>query len=406
MSLHSFVGPLANLWEPNTPAGCRRIEFDSPFLLNEQLAALRAGDENWGDTFKTATVRSIFSVHEGERGMFAAIQQIQRDAEAAVRMGATILIVSDRGVDKDMAPIPALLAVGAVHHHLIRAGLRTRCSIIAESGEPRDSHHFACLIGYGAAAVNPYLALETAQSEADPEAVAKSVANFKKAIESGLLKIMSKMGISTVASYHGAQIFEALGVNKIVVDECFSKTPTRIHGVGFEEIARDTLRLHETAYPGDEEVAGKEKLENFAYLRFRKDGELHAFTPSWFKPFHKAVRENDYENQFKIYSDTINEREKPIVLRDLLEYKPLGEPIPIEEVEPVEALFKRFLHGGDVARQLEQRGARDDGDRDEPHRRQDRIRARAAKTRAASTATRTAIGATRRSNKSRRAVSA
>ena len=342
MSLHSFVGPLANLWEPNAPAGCRRIEFDSPFLLNEQLAALRAGNENWGDTFKTATVRSIWSVHEGERGMFAAIQQIQRDAEAAVRMGATILIVSDRGVDKDSAPIPALLAVGAVHHHLIRAGLRTRCSIIAESGEPRDSHHFACLIGYGAAAVNPYLALETAQSEADPEAVAKSVANFKKAIESGLLKIMSKMGISTVASYHGAQVFEALGVNKIVVDECFSKTPTRIHGVGFEEIARDTLRLHETAYPGDEEAQGKEKLENFAYLRFRKDGELHAFTPSWFKPFHKAVRENDYENQFKIYSDTINEREKPIVLRDLLEYKALGEPIPIEEVEPVEAIFKRF----------------------------------------------------------------
>ena len=342
MSLHSFVGPLANLWEPNTPEGCRRIEFASPFLLNEQLAALRAGNEAWGDTFKTATVKSVFSVHEGEAGMRPAIEQLQRDAEAAVRMGATILIISDRGVNKDTAAIPALLAVGAVHHHLIRAGLRTRCSIIAESGEPRDSHHFACLIGYGAAAVNPYLALETAQNEADPEAVAKAVSNFKKAVESGLLKIMSKMGISTVASYHGAQIFEALGVNHEVVDECFTKTPTRIHGVGFVEIARDVLRLHETAYPHDEEANGKEKLENFAYLRFRKDGELHAFTPSWFKPFHKAVRENNYQDQFKIFSDAINERERPIVLRDLLEYKPLGTAIPIEEVEPVEAIFKRF----------------------------------------------------------------
>ena len=258
-----------------------------------------------------------------------------------MREGATILIVSDRGVDATTAPIPALLAVGAVHHHLIRAGLRTKCSIIAESGEPRDSHHFACLIGYGAAAVNPYLALETAQNQADPEAVEKAVQNFKKAVESGLLKIMSKMGISTVASYHGAQVFEALGVAPAVVDECFTKTPTRIHGSGFLELGRDVLRLHETAYPKEDEK-GADKLENFAYLRFRKDGELHAFTPSWFKPFHKAVRENNYDEQFKIYSEAINQRDKPIVLRDLLEYKPLGQPIPIEEVEPVEAIFKRF----------------------------------------------------------------
>ncbi|MBW3636539.1 MAG: glutamate synthase subunit alpha, partial [Armatimonadetes bacterium] len=339
MSLHSFVGPLANLWEENTPESCRRIEFPTPLLLNEHLAAIRLGETNWGANFKSATVVSTFPVSEGENGLEQAVHKLQRDAAQAVRDGAAILIVSDRGVSAEIAPIPALLAVGAVHHHLIREGLRTRCSIIAESGEPRDSHHFACLIGYGAAAVNPYLALETAQAQSDPEAVEKAVANFKKAVESGLLKVMSKMGISAVASYHGAQIFEALGVNPELVKECFAGTPSRIRGVGFVEIARDVLRLHETAYPRE---APASKLENFAFLRYRNGGELHAFTPSWFKPFHKAVREGDYENQFKIYSQTIDEREKPIVLRDLLSYRPLGAPIPIEEVEPVEALFKRF----------------------------------------------------------------
>jgi len=339
MSLHSFVGPLANLWEENTPESCRRIEFPTPLLLNEQLAAIRSGETNWGAGFKSATVKSVWPISAGENGLQIAVKTLQSDAARAVREGATILIISDRGVDKDTAPIPALMAVGAVHHHLIREGLRTRCSIIAESGEPRDSHHFACLIGYGAAAVNPYLALETAQAQSDPELVEKSVANFKKAVESGLLKVMSKMGISAVASYHGAQIFEALGVHPELVEECFTGTPTRIRGSNFAEIARDVLRLHQTAYPPETEAT---KLENFAYLRYRGGGELHAFTPSWFKPFHKAVREGDFENQFKIYSQTIDAREKPIVLRDLLEYKPLGEAVPLEEVEPVEALFKRF----------------------------------------------------------------
>jgi glutamate synthase (ferredoxin) len=339
MSLHSFVGPLANLWEKNTPEACRRIEFPTPLLLNEQLAAIRHGEENWGESFKSATVKSTFPIADGEAGLEKAVKRLQIEAAQAVRDGAAILIVSDRGVGKDTAPIPALMAVGAVHHYLISQGLRTRCSIIAESGEPREPHHFACLIGYGAAAVNPYLALETAQAQSDPELVEKSVANFKKAIESGLLKVMSKMGISAVASYHGAQIFEALGVHPDLVACCFTGTPTRIRGANFTEIARDVLRLHETAYPKD---APATKLENFAYLRYRGGGELHAFTPSWFKPFHKAVREGDFENQFRIYSQTVDHREKPIVLRDLLEYKPLGEPVPLEEVEPIEAIFKRF----------------------------------------------------------------
>ena len=339
MSLNSFVGPLANLWDEDQPEDCRRIEFPSPLLLNEQLAAIRKGQQNWGDAFKAATISSTFPVSSGEGGLEKALERLQNDAERAVRDGASILIASDRGVSSQVAPIPAVLAVGAVHHHLIRQGLRTRCSIIAESGEPRDSHHFACLIGYGAAAVNPYLALETVQSQSDPEAVEKSVANFKKAVESGLLKIFSKMGISTVASYHGAQIFEILGIGPDVVANAFNGTPSRIRGVGYAEIARDVLRLHETAYPPESHAT---KLENFAYLRYRNGGELHAFTPSWFKPFHKAVRENDFENQFRIYSDAVNTREKPIVLRDLLDYKVIGEPVPLDEVESAESLFKRF----------------------------------------------------------------
>ncbi|HEX8463792.1 MAG TPA: glutamate synthase central domain-containing protein, partial [Abditibacterium sp.] len=242
MSLHSFVGPLANLWEENTPESCRRIEFPTPLLLNEQLAAIRNGETNWGGNFKAATVKSTFAVADGPGGLEAAVHRLREDAADAVRQGASILIISDRGVGREVAPIPALLAVAAVHHHLIREGLRTRCSIIAESGEPRDSHHFACLIGYGAAAVNPYLALETAQAQSDPELVEKAVANFKKAIESGLLKVMSKMGISAVASYHGAQIFEALGIHPDLVSECFTDTPSRIRGSNFHEIAVDVLR--------------------------------------------------------------------------------------------------------------------------------------------------------------------
>jgi len=344
MSLHSFVGPLTNLWEDNEATACRRIEFPSPILLNEQLAAMRVGNPAWNGHFKAATISATFPVEQGEAGLEPAVKRLQKAATKAVREGATILIVSDRGVNAETAPIPALIAVGAVHHHLIDEGLRTRCSIVCESGEPRDSHHFACLIGYGAAAVNPYLALETAQASADPDAVEKAVANFKKATENGLLKIMSKMGISAVASYHGAQIFEALGLAPEIVDVCFKNTPSRIRGVSFAELAKDVLRLHATGFPPAGEAQGP-KLENFAYLRFRNGGELHAFTPSWFKPFHEAVRTNDYETKFRIYSDTITKREKPIVLRDLIEYSPAGPAISIDEVESKETIFRRFCTG-------------------------------------------------------------
>ncbi|MDQ3813769.1 MAG: glutamate synthase large subunit, partial [Armatimonadota bacterium] len=283
--------------------------------------------------------------------MESAVHRLRDEAERAVRDGATILILSDRGVDAATAPIPALLAVGAVHHHLIHVGLRTRVSLVAETGEPRDAHHFACLIGYGATAVNPYLSFETiaALHEHGPEDgydAGQAKTAFRNAMEGGLLKIMSKMGIATVSSYQGAQIFEALGLAPELIEECFTGTPSRIRGVGYTEIARDVLRLHATAYPPDgEHAAAPLKLENFAFLRYRKDGELHAFDPAWFKKMHDAVHNNDYEGAYRAFAAIVNERKKPIALRDLLDYARAAAPIPVEDVEPVEAIFARMTTG-------------------------------------------------------------
>ncbi len=217
MSLQTFIGPRSNLWS-ETPQSCRRIQFKSPVLTDTQLAWLRDGASTCGDEFKSAVLKATFPIEDGEAALERAVHWLRQEAENAVRDGAGILILSDRGVDSKTAPIPALLAVGAVHHHLTRAGLRTKCSIVVESGEPHESHPFACLLGYGASAINPYLAHQSIAGLRDKEAeefegsVDELIAKFHKAIESGLLKIMSKMGISTLSSYHGAQIFEALGL--------------------------------------------------------------------------------------------------------------------------------------------------------------------------------------------------
>jgi glutamate synthase (NADPH/NADH) large chain/glutamate synthase (ferredoxin) len=345
MSLSTLIGPRANLWS-ESPESCRRITFSSPLLSESQLEWLRDGASTSDARFASATIKATFPVEDGEEALERAVGWLRQEAERAVRGGASILILSDRGVDEKNAPIPALLAVGAVHHHLTRAGLRNRCSIIAESGEPHDPHAFACLLGFGAAAVNPYLAhaairslCEKGQVEGFDGDVSQVLARFKKAIESGLLKVMSKMGISTLSSYQGAQIFEALGLAPQIVEECFTHTPSRIRGSGYKEVARDVLRLHGAAFPD------ATKLDNFAFLRYRKDGEAHAFSPTWFKTFHNAVRNGDYETQYAIYRDQVNERERPIALRDLLDWAPAGSPIPIEEVEPVEAIFARVTTG-------------------------------------------------------------
>jgi glutamate synthase (NADPH/NADH) large chain/glutamate synthase (ferredoxin) len=367
MSLDTHLGKAANLWE-ETPEACRRIRFVSPILSDEQLAGLRAeysqyeGDDGESNgAFRIATIHAVFPVDEKEKGLRRAVGKLCEDAEREVENGATLLVISDKSADESRAPIPALMAVGAVHHHLIRQGLRTRASLVCETGEPRDSHSFALLLSFGAAAVNPWLAHETVsclhrsgQAEGYEGDAAVARERFHKAIEGGLLKIMSKMGVSTLASYIGAQTFEILGLSPDVVEECFEGAPSRIKGATYEDIARDILRFHESAYPvGAQHAAPNgstpnvkgDKLENFAFLRYRKDGEQHAFTPSWFKPFHKAVRENDYEGQYKVFAGAVNNREKPIALRDLLEWQPVGAPVPIEQVEPIEAIFRRLATG-------------------------------------------------------------
>ena len=353
MSLDTHLGPASNLWE-ELPEASRRIRFTSPVLSDEQLAGLRAEYSNGDETFRLVTFDATFPASDGEAGLRPALNKLREEAERAVENGATLLVLSDKTADEKRVAIPALMAIGAVHHHLIREGLRTRASLICESGEPHDSHQFACLLGFGASAVNPWLAHATVEylhrsgeSSGYEGDVQVALKRFRKAVEGGLLKIMSKMGVSTLASYMNAQTFEILGLAQEVVDECFEHTPARIMGASYEELARDVFRLHASAYPEYSEADSKTngKLENFAFLRYRKDGEQHAFTPSWFKPFHKAVRENDYETQYKIFADAVNTREKPIALRDLLEWKPLGEAIPLEDVEPIEAIFPRLATG-------------------------------------------------------------
>src|SRR5690606_25351465 len=231
MSLDTHLGPASNLWE-ESPEACRRIRFTSPVLSDDELAGLRAEYSGYGDDddhnehFRLATIDATFAVADSESGLRVAVQRLRKDAERAVENGATLLIVSDKNAGEKHAPIPSLIAIGAVHHHLIRKGLRTRTSLICESGEPRDSHHFACLLGYGASAVNPWLAHETVaalhrggQASGYEGDVEVALERFRKAVEGGLLKIMSKMGVSTLASYTGAQTYEILGLAPDLVDE-------------------------------------------------------------------------------------------------------------------------------------------------------------------------------------------
>ena len=345
MSLTTLIGPYGNLWSEKAN-DCRRIEFKSPILTDAQLAWLQDGV---GD-FKTKTLDATWDTTKGEGELKRATDRLHDEAVEAVHNEYSILILSDKNVGPTRAPIPSLMAVGAVHHHLIRCGVRTQVSIVSQSGEAREDHQMACLLGYGASAVNPYLAYQTIRDlvesgklEGWEKSADAAIDSYRKSLESGLRKIMSKMGISTLASYHGAQIFEILGLNPQIVEECFTHTPSRIRGAGYEEIARDGLRLHETAFPP--EVPAKFNLEDFYYLRFRKGGEQHAFSPTWFKPFHEAVRKGDYEGQYQIYKDAVNNREMPIAIRDLLEYSISPTPIDLKDVEPVENLFKRFCTG-------------------------------------------------------------
>ena len=347
MSLETTVGPRGPLLD-DTENVAAVMRFDGPIIDAQDLAWILEQER-----FETGRVGILFPVAEGIEGFEAALERIEQEAVEAVRSGAGLVLLSDRGIDDSHAAVPILLAVGAVHHRLIREGLRTRCAIIVESAEPREDHHYATLIGYGAALIHPYLALATARDvptlvrREDGPGPDAAVRNYRSAVDQGLLKIMSKMGISTISSYRAAQIFEAIGVDGDVLDRAFRGTPGHVGGVGLETIARDVLQFHAEAF-GENPA-----LQDRGVYRFRKSGEYHAFEPAVFKALHKAVRNDDAEAYAK-YAEIVNAR-PATTLRDLLDIEPLGEPLDLDEVEGVESIVQRFttqaMSHGSVSRE-------------------------------------------------------
>lgn len=338
------IGAEGNLIKP-TPESCRQIRIETPILSNEALGQLRHIDR---EGFKAVTLPILFRAAEGAPGMEKALDELFQTADDAIAGGATILILSDRGIDADFAAIPALLAVSGLHHHLIRAGTRTKCSILLESGEPREVHHFCLLIGYGCGGINPYLAFETLDdmirqgllTDIDHK---KAVYNYIKAATKGVVKVLAKMGISTIQSYRGAQIFEAIGIGSAVIDKYFTWTASRIEGVDLETIALEALARHRRAYSDQEGRDGV--LDPGGELSWRRDGEEHIYNPETVHALQTAVKTNDY-NQFKRFTALINrENEHKNTLRGLLKLKSGRLPVPIDEVEPAESIFKRFKTG-------------------------------------------------------------
>jgi glutamate synthase (ferredoxin) len=350
MSSDTTIGPEANMLKP-TPRCARQIKLSTPIFTNENVAKLRhLGDEANGSLagWMSITLPILYEVNGGGAALEQAMEKVCLQASQAIREGYDIIILSDRGIDRKHAGIPALLAVAGVHHHLIREGTRTQVGLVLESGEPREVHHFALLLGYGAAAVNPYLAFESLYDMIQTGMLPgvtyeRAIKNYIKAINKGIVKVISKMGISTIQSYTGAQVFEALGLNQQFIDKYFTWTPSRIGGIGIEEVAREVKMRHDRAFP-DRQVNGV-TLDTGGQYQWRHDGELHLFNPETIHRLQYACRSNNYE-VFKQYSEMIdNQSANLYTLRGLMKLSSKREPVPIEEVEPVESIVKRFKTG-------------------------------------------------------------
>jgi glutamate synthase (ferredoxin) len=347
MSMETTVGAEQNLLEP-TPKSARQIKLKSPILKNEELEKIRHLDGTLAGRFKTKTISILFPAKDGAAGLRKAMEDICQQASQAIAEKHDFLILSDRGVDRDHVPIPALLATAGVHHHLIREGTRTKVGLILESGEPREVHHFALLIGYGAGAINPYLAFETLddmihQGQLPGVDHSKAVKNFVKAVDKGVAKVMSKMGISTAQSYCGAQIFEAVGLSKELVDQYFTWTPSRVSGIGIDVVAEEALARHRNAYPAY--PTNGRTLDVGGHYQYRKEGEYHLFNPETIHKLQYACRTGNFQ-VFKEYSEQVNNQSKRLAtLRGLFDIKFPEQGIPIGEVESVEDLMKRFKSG-------------------------------------------------------------
>jgi glutamate synthase domain-containing protein 2/glutamate synthase domain-containing protein 1/glutamate synthase domain-containing protein 3 len=371
MSLNMCLGWKRNLLA-ETPEHARLVWLTSPILFEHELSALRSLDQKG---FPARTIDATWPLAEGEGGLERAIERLCGDAESAVNDGARIVIISDRAMDHSRVALPMILATGAVHHHLIRAGKRMKASLVCETAEVRDVHQAACVIGYGASAVCPYLGYETCREiveqirvaarqaiakagtdepklikanadlkDAEAFTVAAALKNYRAALESGLLKIMSKMGISVLGSYHGAQIFEAVGIGDTVIAKCFAGTPSQVGGIGFVEIARESIARHAKGFSEVPTEKGP-SLDDAGHYRFRRAGEKHAVSPPVIQSFHSFVKTANpadytkYVEQVKAF--------QPISFKDMLEFVPAASgPVPIDEVESIEEIRRRFTTAG------------------------------------------------------------
>jgi glutamate synthase (NADPH/NADH) large chain len=346
MSLTSMIGPRPNLL--GHEAGThKRLEVDQPILTSTDMEKIRSVEASLDGAFRTETIDITWDAASGAAGLEMAIKEMCWAATEAVLQDRNILILSDRAQGPDRVPMPALLATAAVHHHLVRQGLRMQTGLVVETGEAREVHHFCVLAGYGAEAINPYLAFETIEAiraekfaELDPKSAEK---NYIKAIGKGILKVMSKMGISTYQSYCGAQIFDAVGLSSAFVDKYFTGTASMIEGAGLNEVAEETVRRHAAAY-GDNPIYEK-MLDVGGIYQFRLRGEEHAWTPATVANLQHAVRGNNYAN-YEAFARDINEQaERLLTIRGLMELKKAEKPLDISEVEPAEEIVKRFATG-------------------------------------------------------------
>ena len=350
-SLGGSIGPEHNLLDPG-PSSCRQISLQFPVIDNDELAKIinvNADGDQPG--FATHVVRGLFPIAGGGRSLVARLEQIRSEVSSAINEGARIIVLSDRDGDAENAPIPSLLLTSAVHHHLIREKTRTKVGLVVESGEVREVHHVALLIGFGAAAVNPYLAMESAEDLVRQGVITgitpeKAVRNLIKSLGKGVLKVMSKMGVSTIASYTGAQIFEAIGLSAEVVDEYFVGATSRLGGAGIEIIAQETIKRHHIAYPPGGEIPGAKKLQIGGEYQWRREGEPHLFDPETVFTLQHATRSKRFD-VFKRYTNRVDDQSRRLMtLRGLFNFKSdIRKPISIDEVEPASEIIKRFATG-------------------------------------------------------------
>ena len=344
-SLEAFIGREQNLFE-ETAEHCHQLKLKSPIINGEELEKIRQIDVG---EIRSVTLSALFDAHGGPGSLKSALDRLCADASQAVRDGYSIIVISDRGVDSKWAPIPSLLATSAVHHHLIREGSRTKAGLVVDSGEPREVHHFSLLIGYGAGAIHPYLALASARGLAaagelngtKPEAAEQ---NFIKANEKGVLKVMSKMGISTVQGYRGAQIFEAVGLSQQLIDQYFTWTLSRIQGIGLDSVEEEVVQRHRSAFDSNQ-LVGERELETGGSYQWRLHGEFHQWNPEVIAKLQDSTRSGNWE-LYKEFAHLVNDQsENMATLRGLLEFKKTLTPVPLEDVEPASEIVKRFATG-------------------------------------------------------------